>query len=254
MILTIDVGNTDTVFAFYKTDKIVENFRVPTKPYKDKQEYIAILQGFRKKVPSVEGVIIASVVPVVKDSLFEASYEVFEVLPLLLGNDDVKIDLKVKIDKPKSLGADRVANSIAAIKKFGKNVIVIDFGTATTFEIVGNDNDYIGGVIAPGINTSIRSLHEAAALLPMYEVKRPKKVIATCLDDALHSGIFYGSLGMINFLVENIKRELKEDFKVISTGGLGGLFTEYTEGIDAYEPDLTTFGLLQIYNFNKNNL
>ena len=252
MILTIDVGNTDTVFAFYDNDQLIENFRGITKPYKSLQEYINLLEGFKGKIPSkITGIIAATVVPDLKKALYESCIEVFNVKPIFVGDDDVKIDLKVKIDKPHTIGADRVANAIGALKKYQKNIIIADFGTATTFEIVGKDRNYLGGVIAPGIATSVKSLHESAALLPMYKVERPGRVVATSLEDALHSGIFYGSLGMINFLIENIKKELKGDFKVISTGGLGGLFTQHTKAIDVYEPHLTTSGLLEIYRFNK---
>ena len=252
MILTIDVGNTDTVFAFYSGDKLLHNFRDPTKPYKKHDGYEALLESFKDKIStSLEGVIIASVVPDIRDSLKKACEDIFSVKPLFVKDNNVKTDLKAKIDKPETLGADRIANAVGAIKKYQKNVIIADFGTATTFEIIGEDKDYLGGVIAPGISTSVKSLHEAAALLPMYDVERPEKVIATSLEDALHSGIFYGSLGMINFLIESIKKELNSDFKVISTGGLGGLFTKYTDAIEVYEPDLTTFGLLEIYRFNN---
>ncbi|MCH9753977.1 MAG: type III pantothenate kinase [Alphaproteobacteria bacterium] len=254
MILTIDVGNTDTVLAFYKDDKILRSHRVPTKPYKTEDEYISLFQEM--KFGDVEGIIIALVVPDLRSGMSRACQKVFGIKPSFIGDREVEIDLKIKIDKPETLGADRIANSIAAIKKFKKNIIIVDFGTATNFEVIGEDNDFIGGVIAPGIKTSVKSLSESAALLPMYEVERPSKVIATSLEDTLHSGIFYGSLGMINFLIENIKEELLENSKlvsnVVSTGGLGDLFTKHTKLIDVYDEHLTTFGLLEIYKFNKN--
>jgi type III pantothenate kinase len=258
MILTIDVGNTDTVLAIYQNDKILKNYRVPTKPYKTEKEYIYLLTDIHSEMSrqDIEGIMVALVVPDLKNAIAAACKEVLGVNPLFIGDEGVEIDLDIKIDKPKALGADRIANSIAAIKKYKKNIIIVDFGTATNFEVIGENNDFIGGVIAPGINTSVRSLTEAAALLPMYEVERPSKVIATSLEDTLHSGIFYGSLGMINFLIENIKEELRRESKVVSkvvsTGGLGGLFTKHTESIDVYDEHLTTFGLLEIYKFNKN--
>jgi len=253
MILTIDVGNTDTVFCFYDNEKVALNVRVATKPYKNADEYLALFQGFEKKVSksSLEGIIISSVVPDLKGLLQGSCEKVFGMLPLTLGDKNIRIDLDIKIDKPDSLGADRVANGVGAIKKYQKNVIIVDFGTATNFDVIGENKDFIGGIIAPGIKTSVQSLHEAAALLPMYEVEKPSKVVATSLEDALHSGIFYGSIGMIENLISNIKRELKKDFKVVSTGGLGGLFTKHTNSIDLYEEHLTTFGLLEIYKFNQ---
>lgn len=251
MILTIDVGNTDTVFAFYSGSNLENKFRAETKPYRKYESYNSLLEGFREKISAdIEGIIVGSVVPDIREDLEKACESIFGVKPIFIKDDGIKIDLTAKIDKPETLGADRIANAIGAIKKYQKNIIIADFGTATTFEIVGSERDYLGGVIAPGIATSVKSLHEAAALLPIYEVERPERVIATGLEDALHSGIFYGSLGMINFLIENIKRELTGDFKVISTGGLGGLFTKHTEAIDVYEPDLTTLGLLEIYRNN----
>jgi type III pantothenate kinase len=252
MILTIDVGNTDTVFAFYSEEKLLHNFRVPTKPYRGFQEYKLLLERFKRDVSDeIEGAIIANVVPDLRENLKKSCKEIFSADVSFVKDQDIEIDLKAQIDKPETLGADRIANAVGAIKKYQKNIIIADFGTATTFEIIGDDRNYLGGAIAPGIATSVKSLHESAALLPMYDVERPKKVIATTLEDALHSGIFYGSLGMINFLIENIKQELSCDFKVISTGGLGGLFTKYTDSIEIYEPNLTTFGLLEIYRFNN---
>lgn len=257
MILTIDVGNTDTVLALYKNDKVVKSYRFPTKPYKTEKDYISLFADVHLESKSqTEGIIVALVVPSLKSSISAACKEVFGLEALFIGDEEVSIDLDIKIDKPNTLGADRIANSIAAIKKYQKNIIIVDFGTATNFEVIGENNDFIGGVIAPGINTSVKSLSEAAALLPMYKVERPTKVIATSIEDTLHSGIFYGSLGMINFLIENIKEELRKDSKVVSmvvsTGGLGGLFTKHTDLIDVYDEHLTTFGLLEIYKFNKN--
>ena len=253
MILTIDVGNTDTVFCFYDGEKVALNARAATKPYKNLDEYLSFFQELKHKIPksSLEGIIISSVVPTLKALLQASCRKVFDVEPLLLGENNVRVDLNIKIDKPASLGADRIANGVGAIKKYKKNVIIVDFGTATNFDVIGEENDFIGGIIAPGIKTSIQSLHDAAALLPMYEVAKPSKVVATSLEDALHSGIFYGSIGMIEHLIGNIKKELKKDFKVVSTGGLGGLFTKHTNSIDIYDEHLTTFGLLEIYKFNQ---
>lgn len=251
MILTIDVGNTDTVFCFYDREKVILNVRDATKPYKNIDEYLLLFQRLKISKFSLEGIIISSVVPDLKIPLQTSCEKAFGMKALLLGDKNLRVDLNIKIDKPQSLGADRIANGVGAIKKYKQNVIIVDFGTATNFDVIGEDKDFIGGIIAPGIKTSICSLHEAAALLPMYEVAKPTKVVATSLEDALHSGIFYGSIGMIENLIGNIKRELKKDFKVVSTGGLAGLFTKHTNSIDLYDEHLTTFGLLEIYKFNQ---
>jgi type III pantothenate kinase len=248
VILTIDVGNTDTVFDFYDGYNLVRSWRLPTKPYKDKLDFIEALQEIKT---NVTGIMMACVVPKVRQELIDACAEVFAVKPLAIGDEDIRVDLDIKIDLPKTLGADRVANSIAAITKFGGKVIIVDFGTATTFSIIGDNKDYLGGAIMPGINSAIKGLHESAAMLPLYKIVKPKKVIATCLEDGLQSGIFYGTLGAVSFIIAKMKQELSDDYKVIATGGLGKFFAEYNEVIEFYDPHLTTFGLLQIYNFNK---
>jgi len=248
MILTIDVGNTDTVFDFYNGDDLVRSWRLPTKPYKTKVDFLESLQEIKTKI---DGIIMACVVPKVRHELIDACTEIFGVKPIAIGDDDVKIDLDIKIDLPKTLGADRIANSIGALTKCGGKVIVVDFGTATTFSIVGARRDYLGGAIMPGINSAIKGLHESAAMLPLYQIEKPNKVIATCLKDGLHSGIFYGTLGAVSFMLSKMKKELDDNYRVVATGGLGRFFAEYTDVIGEYDPHLTTFGLLQIYNFNK---
>jgi len=249
VILAIDIGNTDTVFDFYNGNDLVHSWRLPTKPYRNRNEYIDALREIKGNKPA--GIVLSSVVPKITQALREACSEVFGVEPIAIGDDNVKIDLDIKIDLPKALGADRIANSIGAITKFGGGVIIVDFGTATTFSIVGENKDYLGGAIMPGINSSIKGLHESAAMLPLYNIEKPQKVIATCLEDSLYSGIFFGTLGAVSFMVSKMKEEIGANYKVVATGGLGRFFAECKDVIEVYDPHLTTFGLLQVYNFNK---
>ena len=255
MILTIDVGNTNIVFAFYKDSKVHSCFRHSTKYNKTEDEYAVFLLKLMEKSEinsnDIAGVIIASVVPQINNDLIKMCKKFFLKEPLVLGDDNVQFNLKINIDNPKSLGADRIATSVGAIERYKSNMIIVDFGTATTFDIIGKDRDFIGGIIAPGIRTSIESLHKNTALLPLYEVEKPEKIIATSLNDALHTGIFYGSIGMIEKIVSKIKKELDNEIKVIITGGLSGLFKQHLNCVDIHDEDLTTFGLYKIYTFNN---
>lgn len=255
MILTIDVGNTNIVFAFYKDSKIHLCLRHATEYNKTEDEYAVFLLKLMNKfditTDNIEGIIIASVVPRINNALIRMCKKYFLKEPLVVGDSNVQFDLKIKIDNPKVVGADRIATSVGAIERYQENMIIVDFGTATTFDIIGNNKDFIGGIIAPGIRTSVESLHKNTALLPLYEVEKPGKIIAKSMNDALHAGIFYGSIGMIEKIVSKIKKELDNEVKVVITGGLSDLFKKHLNCVDIHDEDLTTFGLYKIYRFNN---
>jgi type III pantothenate kinase len=171
--------------------------------------------------------------------------------PLVVGSSEVALGIEVKVPRASEVGADRLVNAVAAYTKFGRDMIVIDFGTATTFDVVDNSGNYCGGVIAPGVNASIRALHMAAAKLPEIEIARPEKVIGTNTVGAMQSGVFWGYVSLIEGMLNRIKQEYKADMTVVATGGLAGLFVKTMADIEHYEPDLTVLGLKEIYERNK---
>jgi type III pantothenate kinase len=166
--------------------------------------------------------------------------------------DALAIPLKMKIDNPARLGADRIASIVGAIARYGGSLIIFNFGTATVCEVIGDDNDYLGGIIAPGITISIKALHENAALLPAYEFQVPSKVIPTSTEDALYGGIFYATMGLVEKMVQEVQSTLpSHEFKVIATGWLAQVVSQHTNAIDVYDNDLVTFGLYTIYTNNR---
>lgn len=257
MILTIDVGNSNMKLALYCDGRLVHSFVAVTKRDRTEDELgILIIEFIKCKQVSahdVTGIIISSVVPTINDMLELACEKYLRTKPKFVMPISVEIKalLKIKIDHPDRLGADRIATSIGAITRYGSNLIVFNFGTATVCEVIGENSEYIGGMIAPGINTSIKSLHSNTSLLPLYKFSKPSKAIATSTEDALYAGIFYATIGMVERIVREVKAERPGSYKVVATGGLGHLIQEHTNAIDIYDADLTTFGLYSIYLFNQ---
>lgn len=254
MLLTVDIGNTNIVFAVFNGEKQFLNVRHSTNAFKTEDEYYLFLkdhiENHGHKFNDIKHIIVASVVPQLNIMVKRLATKYLNIKPRFIGDSDLKINLNIKIDFPTQLGADRIAGSVGAIKKYGNNLILVDFGTATTFDVIGNNNDFIGGVIAPGINTSIKSLHHSTALIPIYEFKKPSKPIPTSSIDALSAGIFYGYIGLVKEIIERLKTSYGKELKVISTGGEGKIFKENVDLIDYYDPDLVIDGLRQIYKDN----
>lgn len=258
MIFTIDVGNSNIKFALYENGKLLHSFLAVTKTQRTEDELGTLIHEFlrNKKIEhsNIKDIIVSSVVPPLNDCLVQACKKYFNITPQLLANDhtsNLEIPLKIEIDHPSCLGADRIATSVGAINRYGKNLIIFNFGTATVCEVIGEDSDYLGGTISPGINTAIESLHQQTSLLPLYKFAKPSKTIATSLNDALYGGIFYATMGMVEKIVREVKAERPSSYRVIATGGLAHLVHEHTTVIDVYDPDLTTFGLYSIYLFNQ---
>jgi type III pantothenate kinase len=251
MLLVIDTGNTNTVFAVFDGDVLKGKWRLSANRNRTADEYAVALMQFLQldslKKQDVSDVIIASVVPQNIFALNMLCRNYFKCEPLIVGESDVKLGIEVKIDRPSEVGADRLVNSVAAFNKYGGNVIIIDFGTATTFDVIGNKGEYLGGVIAPGINLSIDALHRAAAKLPEVEIAIPQKVIGTSTVSAMQSGIYWGYVGLIEGIVSRIKQEYGKNMQVIATGGLAPLFFDAVSAIEHLEADLTIYGLKQIF-------
>ena len=255
MLLAIDSGNTNVVFAVYDGDELQGVFRCSNDPNRTADEYAVWLTQLMKLrgIPddAITGCIIASVVPQGLFNLVSLCERYFSGPPMVVGDEDVDLGLEVLIDRPEQVGADRLVTMVSAYSRYGGPAILIDFGTATTFEIVDTDGNYRGGIIAPGINLSAEALHMASAQLPRVRVEPTKEVIGKSTVPAMKSGIFWGYIGMIEGLVGRIRKEYGiEGMQVVATGGLASLFSESTDVIDHTDRELTIRGLLEVYKRN----
>ncbi|HEX4761231.1 MAG TPA: type III pantothenate kinase [Sphingomicrobium sp.] len=255
MLLAIDVGNTNLVFALVEKGEIKARWRIATDPRRTADQYsvwlhqLLELEGYGRD--QVEDVIIGTVVPRALHNLEVLSHKYFQVEPLIAGLGRAAWPLRLDVDEPQNVGADRALNAIAAHAKHPGDLVVIDFGTATTFDLVDADGAYKGGIIAPGINLSLDALVNAAAKLPRIAIEAPKgnlSVIGRTTQDQMLIGIYWGYVAMIEGLVERMKRELGRPVTVVATGGLASLFDQHTDAFDAIEPDLTIQGLGLLYD------
>ena len=254
MLLTIDSGNTNIVFALYDGDRQCGVWRRANDHRRTADEYgvwLLQLMALAKLHPEdVDAAIIATVVPDTLFSLRELCKSYFQIEAVVVGDAGVELGIEAKVDSPESVGADRLVNAVAANETYGGPLIILDFGTATTFDVVGKNGDYLGGVIAPGINLSIEALHRAAAMLPRVSVEKPPSVIGTRTTTAMQSGIYWGYVGLIEGLVGRIRDEFGADIRVIATGGLAPLFETATDVISVVDGDLTLRGLVSIHARN----
>lgn len=255
MLLVIDAGNTNIVFALYDGDIKLASWRISTDERRTSDEYAVwlryLMQGIQADPLQISGAIIASVVPLTTFQLTGLCRHHFGREPLVIGRTPLELDLEMRLDQPDEAGADRIVNAIAAKTTYPTPLIVIDFGTATTFDVVDAEGRFLGGVIAPGINLSIEVLHQAAAKLPRVEVMRPGKVIGSNTTAAMRSGVFWGYVGLIEGLVARIGSELGAKPTVVGTGGLAPVFADATKVIEHIDRDLTLRGLWQVYQRNR---
>jgi type III pantothenate kinase len=253
MLLAIDIGNTNTVFAVYKAEKLLASWRFQTISSRTADEYAAFLHEMFELQgidwDRVKDIIISSVVPDADFPVRAFSKKYLKKNPVFITASLADID--VLIDHPEEIGADRLVNAAAMREHYRTPAIVIDFGTATTFDVVDAKGRYIGGVIAPGINLSIEALHRAAAKLPRVGVKKPGKIVGTSTVGAMQSGIYWGYISLIEGLVERIAKETGKKPFVLATGGLAPLFADNTKVIDKVDEDLTLKGLLCIHRTLK---
>ena len=255
MLLAIEQGNTNTLFAVHDGETWIAQWRSATESTRTADEYAVWLsQLFEMNgltMKSLTGCIISSVVPQSIFNLRNLSRRYLGVEPLIIG-ENAELGVDVRIDKPSEAGADRLVNAIGAHIVYPGPLIVIDSGTATTFDIVAADGGFEGGIIAPGVNLSMQALHDAAAKLPRIAIQRPERnrVVGTDTVTAMQSGVFWGYIGLIEGLIARIKAERGEHLTVVATGGVVSLFEGATEMIDHYDPDLTIRGLLEIHRRN----
>lgn len=255
MIICLDVGNTNIKYAVFDGDQLKISFRVATEHKKTSDEYggqlISILGNNRISVEDITGGIISSVVPQLDYTLERMCRTYLGICPLMLA-PGLKTGMNLKVDDAKEVGADRVVNNVAAVRKYGFPLIVIDFGTATTFNAIDEKGQFIGGVIAPGIKGSLDSLVNGTAKLPRVEIERPSTVIGKNTITNMQSGIFYGFAGLVEYLVKKIKREMKcEGVQVIATGGFSEIIAKEISCIDKVDKLLTLEGLKYLYDLNN---
>jgi type III pantothenate kinase len=250
LLLAIDVGNTNTVFALYRERHALGQWRISTIRERTADEYAAALtqlmtlKGYSHG--DVGAAVISSVVPQALTPLKSMCREFFSCTARVVG-DDLAVTIPVVVDNPREVGADRLVNAVAAHTRYQGPLIVVDFGTATTFDVIDEEGRYCGGVIATGINLSLEALHRAAAKLPRVAVERPDRVIGTSTVSAMQSGVFWGYVSMIEGIVARIRSEFGAEMKVIATGGLAGLFAGATDVIEHVDRDLTMAGLVELY-------
>jgi len=253
MILTLDIGNTNTVLGLYDGDELRTHWRISTDKSKTPDEYAMLLKNLfdseKIEAEDVDGVIVSSVVPPILRILKKTTYRYFDLNPLVVG-PGVKTGMNIKMDNPKEVGADRIVNAVAASQIYEGPLIIVDFGTATTFCAVSEAGDYIGGAIAPGIGISSEALFSQSAKLPRIELIKPDRAIAKNTIDGMKSGIVFGFVGQVEYLVGRFKKELGKDSTVIATGGLVSLIAAETDKIDYVEPFLTLKGLKYIAGLN----
>jgi len=257
MLLAIDSGNTNVVCAVYAGDVLRGSWRAATNPNRTADEYavwliqVMALAGLASG--DIDAAIIGSVVPEATFNLTRLCQRYFASEPLIVGRPECSVGIGVDLEMPEEeVGADRLANAVAAQDRYRPPLIVIDFGTATTFDVVDRLGNYSGGVIAPGINLSLRALDMAAAQLPRIAIRRPSTVVGRSTVPAMQSGVFWGYLGLVEGLVQRIRAERGEAMEVIATGGLAPVLAEATDVIDHVDPDLTLWGLRLIYRRNRN--
>jgi type III pantothenate kinase len=256
MLLAIEQGNTNTLFAVHDGSDWIAQWRSATESTRTADEYAVwlsqLLEMNRLSLKLLTGCIISSVVPQSIFNLRNLSRRYLHVEPLIIG-ENAELGIDIRIDKPSEAGADRLVNAIGAHIVYPGPLVVIDSGTATTFDIVAADGGFEGGIIAPGINLSMQALHDAAAKLPRIAIQRPERnrVVGTDTVTAMQSGVFWGYISLIEGLISKIKAERGEHLTVVATGGVVSLFEDATTMIDHYDPDLTIRGLLEIHRRNQ---
>jgi len=253
MILVFDVGNTNIVLGVFEDKQLVANWRLSTNRYRTPDEYGVLLKelfvfsGLEMK--SISALVISTVVPPLSITLDRMCRKYFNLSPLVVG-PGIKTGLSLRYENPREVGADRIVNAVAGLERYGGPLVIVDFGTATTFCAISARGEYLGGAIAPGIGISTEALFARAAKLPRVEVTKPPSIIGKNTVNSMQAGIFYGFVGQVDEIVRRMKKELGENTKVIATGGLANLVAQESVTIDRVDPLLTLNGLRLIYERN----
>ena len=255
MILAIDMGNNNIKYGVFDGEKLVASFRVSSRISRTADEYGSVLVGLLSdsgiKKSDINGIVFSSVIPALNYTICHMCEYFFGIKPLIVG-PGIKTGLNIKTDNPKEVGADIIVNSVSAFRKYGGPVVVIDFGTATTFDIINDKCELLGVVIAPGIKTSLEGLATKTAQLPMVELNAPKTVIGKSTVHCMQSGLIFGFAGLVENIIKKIKNELKlEKIQVVATGGLGEIIAKESSAISVVDRTLTLNGLRMIYELNS---
>ena len=255
MLLTIDVGNTNITLGVFENETLKGTFRMTTKRSRTSDEYgfniCGILEHRNIMPQDIKDVIIASVVPDIMHSLTSGIIKYLNIKPIIV-SAGIKTGIRIVTENPKEIGPDRIVDAVAGYEQYGGPIIVVDFGTATTYDLIGEKGTFEAGITAPGIETAGRSLWGGAAMLPAIEIRKPKSVLAQETISSMQAGLVYGAIGQTEYIVQKIKEECGYDnIKVVATGGLGKIIADETDCIDIYDPDLTLTGLRLIYNKNR---
>jgi type III pantothenate kinase len=249
MLLAVDVGNTQTVFGLYDGDRLLEQWRVATEPTRTGDELGALIRDL-VDLGQVDGVCLSSTVPTLVRE-YEQFAERWAKAPLLVVGPGARTGIPIRYDDPREVGPDRIANALAARERYGAPCIVVDFGTSTNFDVVSAEGEYVGGVLAPGIEISMDALFARAARLMKVDFVEPPTVIGKTTIASLQSGLVYGFAGQVDGIVERIRGELGDKAKVIATGGLADLISPHAKTIEKVDPDLTLEGLRLVWAQNQ---
>lgn len=254
MLMVIDVGNSNSVLGIYNHSELTAHWRLETKKERTADEFgvfVRELLDFHKIAANqISAIVIASVVPTLNHTLMDMCERYFHITPLMIG-PDTKSPLTLKIDQPQEIGADRIVNGVAAHKKYKLDCLIIDFGTATTFDYVTSQGEYHGGVICPGINISAEALFHRTSKLPRVEIARPKTVVGKNTITCIQSGLYYGYIGLIDSMVQRIESEVGKKLEIIATGGLANLIAKDSKTIGVVDENLTLTGLKILYDYQN---
>lgn len=253
-LLVIDIGNTNTVVGMYRGTKLVQHWRLATRPEGTADEYGSTLRHLvaltGQDTKQIEGTIISSVVPPLTATMERMCKVYFGRIPLVVG-PGIKTGISVLYDNPKEVGADRIVNAVAANERYGGDLVVVDFGTATTFDCVSAKGEYLGGVICPGMMISVEALFKSASKLPRVELVKPKNVIGKNTVQSMQAGIVFGYVGLVEGIVRRLRKEFRTKPKIIATGGLSNLIAKETDCVDVVDEFLTLDGLRILWDRNR---
>lgn len=257
MILVLDIGNTNTVIGVFAEETLRYEWRIQTDRHKTEDEFGMLIKSLfdykELSFSKITGIIISSVVPPIMQALEKMCHTYFHITPLVVGKDDVQSSLDISYPQPKEIGADRIVNAVGAVSLYEAPLIIIDFGTATTFCYVDENKAYQGGIISPGIKISMDALYRHASKLPKIEIEQPDHVVGTSTIEAMQSGVYYGYIGQVDGIINRMKQTMVKQPVVIATGGLAPLIARGSETIDYIETHLTLHGLYIIYQKNRQN-
>jgi type III pantothenate kinase len=249
-LLVVDVGNTNIVLGIYRNDELATSWRLATARERTADEYGILMRQLIGAEWTLDGAIVSSVVPPINGTISTTITKFFGIEPMFV-EPGVKTGIAIHVDNPQEVGADRIVNCVAAYERWGGPLCIVDFGTATTFDLVTADGEYVGGAIAPGLNISAEALFARAARLPRVDIRRPPSVIGTNTVVNMQSGLYFGYLGLVDGMLARIKREVPELKAVVATGGLAALLAADSEHIEHVDDNLTLTGLKIIYDRNR---